>query len=66
VSSSDGPPSSSQGKHIFVATVRRAEIADHEPSITVANAAAIRQTLEEAGVELTNGDAPGVKLRKGP
>jgi len=48
-----------------VATVRRAEIADNEPSITVANAAAIRQALEEAGVEFTNGDAPGVKMRKG-
>ncbi len=26
--------------------------------------AAIRDTLEAAGVEFTNGDAPGVKLRK--
>jgi len=25
---------------------------------------AIRRTLEYAGVEFTNGDAPGVKLRK--
>jgi transcriptional regulator with XRE-family HTH domain len=49
---------------IGVATVRRAEFADDEPSITVANAAAIRQALEAAGVEFTNGDAPGVKLRR--
>jgi transcriptional regulator with XRE-family HTH domain len=27
---------------------------------------AIRRALESAGVEFTNGDAPGVKLRKGP
>jgi transcriptional regulator with XRE-family HTH domain len=26
----------------------------------------IRRALEAAGVEFTNGDAPGVKLRKGP
>ena len=26
--------------------------------------AAIRTTLEEAGVEFTNGDAPGVRLKK--
>jgi transcriptional regulator with XRE-family HTH domain len=28
------------------------------------NLAAIRRVLEEAGVEFTNGDAPGVRLRK--
>jgi transcriptional regulator with XRE-family HTH domain len=27
---------------------------------------AIRRALEAAGVEFTNGDAPGEKLRKGP
>jgi len=27
---------------------------------------AIRRAFESAGVEFTNGDAPGVKLRKGP
>jgi transcriptional regulator with XRE-family HTH domain len=29
------------------------------------NLAAIRGALEEAGVEFTNGDAPGVKLSRG-
>jgi transcriptional regulator with XRE-family HTH domain len=29
------------------------------------NLAAIRRALEEAGVEFTNGDAPGVKLSRG-
>ncbi len=28
------------------------------------NLAAIQRVLEEAGVEFTNGDAPGVRLRK--
>jgi len=28
--------------------------------------AAVRTTLEAAGVEFTNGDAPGVRLRKPP
>ena len=28
--------------------------------------AAIRAALEAAGVEFTKGDAPGVKLKKGP
>jgi hypothetical protein len=34
--------------------------------MTVNNLEAIRRALEAAGVEFTNGDAPGVKLRKGP
>ena len=29
------------------------------------NLAAIRRALEESGVEFTNGDQPGVRLRKG-
>jgi hypothetical protein len=37
-------------------------LADGEPSITEAHAAAIRNALETAGVEFTNGDEPGVKL----
>jgi hypothetical protein len=34
-----------------VATVHRAELADGPHSITIANAAAIQQALEKAGVE---------------
>jgi transcriptional regulator with XRE-family HTH domain len=49
-----------------VATIRRAELIDGEPSMTEANNEAIRRALESAGVEFTNGDAPGVKLRKRP
>ena len=33
-----------------------------EPHLQVANELAIRRALEEAGVEFTNGDKPGVRL----
>jgi len=48
-----------------VATVRRAEAEDGTPTITAANAQAIGQTLEAAGVEFIpeNGGGPGVRLR---
>jgi hypothetical protein len=51
---------------IGVATVRRAELTDAEPPITVANNEAIRAALEKAGVEFIdkNGGGPGVRLRK--
>lgn len=45
-------------------TVRRAEASDGEVKMLANNEAAIRAALELAGVEFTNGDAPGVKLRK--
>jgi hypothetical protein len=45
-------------------TVRRAEAVDGPTSMLPNNLAAIRAALESAGVEFTNGDAPGVKLRK--
>jgi DNA-binding XRE family transcriptional regulator len=44
-------------------TVQRAEATDGEPAITLAQANAIKRALKEAGVEFTNGDEPGVKLR---
>jgi hypothetical protein len=55
-----------QRAQLGVATVRRAEIVDGEPPITVANNAAIRQALEAAGVIFVeeNGEGPGVRLRK--
>lgn len=48
-----------------VATVRRAEAAEGQPSITEANLAAIRATLEAAGVEFIpeNGGGAGVRLK---
>jgi len=47
-------------------TVRRAEVAEKETSLTAANELAIRRTLEAAGVEFIdeNGGGPGVRLRK--
>lgn len=45
-------------------TIERAESVDGEPPITIANASAIAGALEAAGVEFTNGDQPGVRLRK--
>jgi hypothetical protein len=47
-------------------TVRRAEVAEHETSLTAANERAIRDALEKAGVEFIseNGGGAGVRLRK--
>src|ERR1700691_690767 len=45
-----------------VNTIRRAEIAEENISLTAANELAIRRALEAAGVEFTNGDQPGVRL----
>jgi len=49
-----------------LATVKRAEAADHETSLTTANDLAVRRALETAGVEFIdeNGGGPGVRLRK--
>ena len=44
-------------------TVRDFEKGRRTP--TTNNLAAIRAALEAAGVEFTNGDQPGVRLRKG-
>jgi hypothetical protein len=47
-------------------TIRRAEVADNETSLTAANELAVRRALESAGVEFIeeNGGGPGVRLRK--
>jgi ribosome-binding protein aMBF1 (putative translation factor) len=46
-------------------TIRRAEVADNETSLTAANELAVRRALEAAGVEFIdeNGGGPGVRLR---
>lgn len=46
-----------------VATIRRAEAVDGPIPITVANAETIKRTLQAAGVEFSNGDAPGVRMK---
>jgi len=43
--------------------VERAESVASEPPITAYQAALIKQALVNAGVEFTNGDEPGVKLK---
>ena len=54
-----------QQSAIGVTTIRRAELADGETSMTAANDMAIRRALEAAGVEFIdeNGGGPGVRLR---
>ena len=51
---------------VGVATVRRAELAERETSMTAPNDLAVRRALESAGVEFIdeNGGGPGVRLRK--
>jgi hypothetical protein len=49
-----------------LATIRRAEQAEDQTSMTAANDSAVRHALESAGVEFIdeNGGGPGVRLRK--
>jgi hypothetical protein len=51
---------------VGIATIRRAELAIEETSMTAANDLAVRRALEAAGVEFIdeNGGGPGVRLRK--
>jgi transcriptional regulator with XRE-family HTH domain len=51
-----------------VNTIRRAELADRETSLTSANDRAIRRALEAAGVVFIDedGGGPGVRLGEGP
>jgi transcriptional regulator with XRE-family HTH domain len=50
---------------VGLTTIRRAELADSETSLTAANNFALRAALEAAGVEFIdeNGGGPGVRLR---
>jgi hypothetical protein len=51
---------------VGVATIRRAELAETETSMTAPNDMALRRALESAGVEFIdeNGGGSGVRLRK--
>jgi transcriptional regulator with XRE-family HTH domain len=51
---------------IGITTIRRAELTKEVTSLTAANDRAIRQALEEAGVEFIdeNGGGPGVRLKR--
>jgi ribosome-binding protein aMBF1 (putative translation factor) len=50
---------------LSVTTIRRAELANEETSMTTANDLAVRRALEASGVEFIdeNGGGPGVRLR---
>jgi hypothetical protein len=47
-----------------IMTIRRAEAIDGPVPVTAANAETIARALEAAGIELIDGDAPGVRLKK--
>jgi ABC-type multidrug transport system ATPase subunit len=49
-----------------VTTIRRAELAEGETSMTTANDSTVRRTLEAAGVQFIeeNGGGPGVRFKK--
>ena len=51
---------------VSLRTIRRAELAERDTSMTSPNDLAIRRVLKSAGVEFIdeNGDGPGVRLRK--
>jgi hypothetical protein len=51
-----------------IATIKRAEAAQNETSMTTANDLSVRRALEAAGVEFIdeNGGGPGVRLKKRP
>jgi hypothetical protein len=51
---------------VGVATIRRAELAKEETSMTTPNDLSVRRALEAAGIEFIdeNGGGPGVRLRK--
>ena len=51
---------------VGVATIRRAELAERDTSMTTPNDLAVRRALEAAGIEFIdeNGGGPGVRLRK--
>jgi len=54
----------SRESSVSMRTIQRAELADGETRLTVANNLAVRRALESAGVEFTNGGQPGVKLAR--
>jgi hypothetical protein len=51
---------------VSLRTIRRAELAEQQTTMTAANDLAVRHALESAGVEFTdeNGGGVGVRLRK--
>jgi hypothetical protein len=55
-----------RASRVGVATIRRAEVAEGEIPVTLANEAALRLALESAGIDFIeeNGGGEGVRFRK--
>jgi len=49
--------------NVGIVTVRRAEAGDDVPNLHTNNLLAITRALEAAGIEFTDGEAPGVRMR---
>ena len=49
---------------IGISTVQRMEKAEGVPAASGKNLEAVQRSFERAGVEFTNGDSPGVRIRK--
>jgi predicted transcriptional regulator len=45
---------------------KRVENAEGTPNVHASNLASIQSALESAGIEFTNGDAPGIGMRGKP
>ena len=56
-------PDIAKATGLSLPTIRRAE-SERKVSVSADAISAIRAALEAAGVEFTNGDQPGVRLRK--
>jgi hypothetical protein len=52
--------------YVGISTVQRIENAAGPPNVQVSNLAAIQSTLEAAGIEFTNSEAPGVRMWSKP
>ena len=52
-----------QKANVGVSTVQRIENAAGPPNAYGSNLASIQSALEAAGIEFTNGDAPGIRMR---
>jgi ribosome-binding protein aMBF1 (putative translation factor) len=56
----------SQKAKVGISTIQRIESAAGPPNTLVSNLAAIQSALEAGGIEFTNGDSPGIRLRRKP
>ena len=55
-----------QKANVGISTVQRVENAEGTPNVHASNLASIQSALQSAGIEFTNGDAPGIRMRGKP